>query len=284
MTPIRLAVRHPEEPVFAGIAARLRNAIAEPIADFSEVTSHFQAVMIGNVDDWSVVERLLSQGLHILIVANPCPPREVISRGFDRADQTGVVFAVENPDRFLPSRQLIRAQLFGPLGEPALVRIHRWESDSTIRSIKVSGLPEPLLRELDLALWLFGRRAERVYAHSRNSDERDRLYFQIHLGFASGGMALLDYANRLPAFDGYQSLSVIAARSPPTLTNTRTCNSSERWVHVCGTKNNPTNTPHWFRRSSIGFMARPLRWHPSWHDVRRRRCRRAVNPFGSTHY
>lgn len=211
MTTIRLAVRHSDKQVCAGIAARLRNAVAEPIADPSEVASHFQAVMLGNVDEWSVVERLLTRGLHVLIAANPCPPREIISSCFDRAQQSNVELAVENPDRYLPSRQLIRAQLTGPLGEPGLVRIHRWESDSSTRSMEVAGLPEPLLRDLDLALWFIGRRAERVYALSRGAGGRDQRFLQIHLGFAAGCMALLDYTNRLPAADGYQSLSVIAA-------------------------------------------------------------------------
>src|SRR5262249_4315717 len=72
-----------------------------------------------------------------------------------------------------------------------------------------SGLPEPLLRDLDVTLWLAGRFPERVYAVGQSGDG---CYAQLHLGFPGGGMALLDYTDRLPPGDGYQSLSVIASR------------------------------------------------------------------------
>ena len=39
---------------------------------------------------------------------------------------------VINPDRFLPSRQLIRQQIeAGKLGEVGLIRIHRWEHNDS---------------------------------------------------------------------------------------------------------------------------------------------------------
>jgi hypothetical protein len=110
-----------------------------------------------------------------------------------------------NPDRYLPSRQLIRKQLSGPLGDVGLLRAHRWEPGA---SFDVAGVPEPLLRDIDIALWLAGARPNRVFAVEQKSDAGR--YVQVHLGFASGGMALLDFDGRLPAGDGYQSLSVVA--------------------------------------------------------------------------
>jgi predicted dehydrogenase len=81
--------------------------------------------------------------------------------------------------------------------------MHRWEAAAPA----VAGLPDGLLRDLDVVLWLTGRRPDRVFALA---PERDGRCVQVHLGFPGGGMALLDYDGRLPPGDGYQSLSVIA--------------------------------------------------------------------------
>ena len=127
-------------------------------------------------------------------------------------------FAI-NPDRFLPSRQLIRQQVdSGKLGEVGLVRVHRWEpivghvSDvpGATRHVEnvpheINGLPTGLLRDLDLVLWLVGKSPDSIHAVSRFR------IIQVHLGFPGGAMALIDYSNQLPDGDGYQSLSVIGS-------------------------------------------------------------------------
>jgi predicted dehydrogenase len=141
----------------------------------------------------------------MLLVADPCPSGEMIEALYAAARASGVQLAVVNPDRYLPSRRLIREQLGGPLGEPGLIRLHRWEP---AKPEQPAGLPEPLLRDLDTTLWLMRRRPDRVYAIGQGTDGR---YVQVHLGFPGGGMALLDYDGRLPAGDGYQSLHVIAS-------------------------------------------------------------------------
>jgi hypothetical protein len=99
-----------------------------------------------------------------------------------------------NPERYHPKHQLIRQQLdAGRLGEPGLLRLHRWEA-------------APLrLRDLDLVHWYFGKAPNLVYATANPSCT------QIHLGFPGGGMALLDYATRLPNGDTYYSMSLIGA-------------------------------------------------------------------------
>jgi len=99
-----------------------------------------------------------------------------------------------NPDRYLPSHQLIRQQLdAGKLGEPGLLRVHRWDS-----------APQRL-RDLDLTLWYFGKTPNLVFALENASCT------QIHLGFPNGGMALLEYATRLPQGDTYYSVSLIGS-------------------------------------------------------------------------
>lgn len=78
----------------------------------------------------------------------------------------------------------------------------------------VCRLLQRVVREIDLACWLFARRPDVVYAvglrdSSPHSDDFD--YVQLHLGFAAGGMAVIDYAETLPQGDGYFSLSLIGS-------------------------------------------------------------------------
>lgn len=122
---------------------------------------------------------------------------------------------VINPDRFLPSRQLIRQQLgTGKLGDVGLVRVHRWEPQESASADDTHGLPTSLLRDLDVVLWLIGQSPDAVYAveqtDSNPGNSRGR-FLQVHLGFPGGAMALLDFADRLPPGEGYQSLSVIGS-------------------------------------------------------------------------
>ena len=108
---------------------------------------------------------------------------------------------IVNFDRYLPSRQLIRQQLdAGKLGEPGLIRVHRWEPAPAER------MSAAFRRDLDCVLWCFGRLPEKVYAVENVAG------VQVHLGFPGGGMATLDHADRLLPGDGYGSFSVIGAR------------------------------------------------------------------------
>lgn len=150
-------------------------------------------------------EELLRAGIHVLVVAEPCLSPFAVEVLSNEARRAGVRCAVVNPDRYLPSRQLVRKQLSGPLGDVGLVRSHRWEGSA---AAEVAGVPEPLLRDIDVALWLAGSRPDRVFAVEQKA-ERGR-YVQVHLGFPAGGMALLDFDSGLPAGADYHSLSVIA--------------------------------------------------------------------------
>lgn len=202
MHDIRLAVCYPDEAVRAGIAARLRGATVVPCAS----TERNAALLFA---EGPAPEELLRAGVHVLLVAQPCPALVALEALSNEAQRVGARFAVVNPDRYLPSRQLIRKQLGGPLGNAGLVRSHRWEPPARV-PIDVTGLPEPLIRDLDVALWLAGRMPDRIFAVEQKRDGAGR-YLQVHLGFPHGGMALLDYASTLPPGDGYSSLSVIAA-------------------------------------------------------------------------
>ena len=152
----------------------------------------------------SVDELRQAQGNHeaSLLVADPCPEPQAVESLVSASMESGRQFVMVNPDRYHPSRRLIHEQLAAPLGKVGLVRIHRWEPPSDLER----EFPDALLRDIDLALWLVGMRAARVFALRQGTG-----YWQVHLGFASGAMALLDYSSQLPVGRGYQSLSVIAA-------------------------------------------------------------------------
>jgi predicted dehydrogenase len=214
MHEIRLAVCSPDEPTCAGIAARLRGTIVGPCADLAGFRGppdgYDVAMLVGRGWQWrDAVDQLLAAGAHVLLVADPCPPADLVEHLSRSARTAGVQLAVVNPDRYLPSRQLVRQQM-AAIGEAGLIRLHRWEPTAD-HSPEPPQLPDPLLRDIDLALRLTGRLPDRVYAVEQKSDGIAGRCLQVHLGFPGGGMALLDYTDRLPDGEGYQSLSVIAS-------------------------------------------------------------------------
>lgn len=194
----RLTVCCPDEAARAGIVARVNRAAVEVCPDPAQFRpgAGELLMLVGAFPDG--VESILAAGTHVLLVAEPVPDHDSLEALFATAQSAGVQFVVANPDRYPPSRQLIRRQIPDTLGEPGLIRLHHWVSSSTF--------PAPL-RDLDVTLWLAGRRPDRVYAVAPDSGR----YVQVHLGFPGGGMALLDFDGSLPSGDGYQSLSVIAA-------------------------------------------------------------------------
>jgi len=108
----------------------------------------------------------------------------------------GVPLILGQPLRYRPDVQAVRAALAsGQLGAPVLVRLHHW-----------AARPVGLLPAcLDLVCWLLPEMPAQVFAvaHPAATD-----CVQVHLGYAGGGMALIDTAS-LPVGLGYFSLSVI---------------------------------------------------------------------------
>lgn len=160
----------------------------------------------------SEMEELLGAGRHVLLAAAPHWPIDRLDALLCSAKRAGRQLSVVNPERFLPSRQLIRQQIPDRIGNAALVRSHRWVPlTSHESSASCHGIPDAVIRDLDVALWLAGRPPTCLFALAvgTNGAVPDGPGFmQIHLGFDEG-MALLDYCDRLPAGDGYGSLSVI---------------------------------------------------------------------------
>src|SRR5439155_1554995 len=144
------------------------------------------------------IERHLQTGKPVLIVGTNGLTKDTL-----QILSTHPNLAIVNPDRYLPSRQLIRQQLDADkLGAPGLIRIHRWEPDTPPPPTrKRPDGAETLRRDLDLVLWYAGAMPNVVYTalHARG--------MQIHLGFAAGAMALLDHAT-MPADEAYYAFSL----------------------------------------------------------------------------
>src|SRR5262245_20315577 len=145
MHPIRLAVCHLEEATCAAIAARLRGATVEVCRDLASLAG-CDAVLLGDPGAMQAAAgvRLLSKKVHVLVVAGPCAPGSAIEALSGTARTAGVQFVVVNPDRYLPSRQLLSRQVPDVIGEPGLIRLHRWGPTLAGPS---EGLPDPLLRD-----------------------------------------------------------------------------------------------------------------------------------------
>jgi predicted dehydrogenase len=158
--------------------------------------------------DESLITECFAQKIHVLLAAPSIFTDDQLSRMRVVAATSNVQFRVLNPDRYLPSRQLIHEQLaVGQLGAVGLIRSHRWDSQSSVAGTDQS-LPGPLIRDLDLISWLFRAAPEVIFAVESS---QGRTFIQVHLGFTDGGMAIVDYSNRLPSGSGYQMLSVIGS-------------------------------------------------------------------------
>jgi predicted dehydrogenase len=215
---IRLALHGIEQSIRSGLVARLRDATLSARLDLDgseELSPTRDAVVIGGrpLPDLPALVRLLRAGNHLLVAGEPwfsLPELEDLQRS---ADQAGVRLSVVDPERYLPSHRLIREHLAGQLGDAGLIRLHAWEPATPEPAAEPLGLPGALVRALDVALWLNGKRPECVFALERRADSgpEGARFLQVHLGFPGGGMALLDFSNRLPPGAGYRSLSVIAS-------------------------------------------------------------------------
>lgn len=211
---IRLAVIGADKALCAALAARLRGVTLDD-APLPQSLEACQGVVFFD-PPFDEVKRCLQAGKPVLVVSASSLTRgtlQTLSEVHLQATilrRANVLLAIANADRYLPSRQLIRRQLHadksgeivwreslhaGPLGAPGLIRIHRWESNANEAS---------LLRDLDLIAWYCRETPHLVYALAHACGT------QIHLGFPSGCMALIDQAS-MPADETYYSLSVIGA-------------------------------------------------------------------------
>ena len=214
MLNIGLVASDAESAGWRAVAKRLRGANLEVGFDPTRADAALEAcqavLFTGTAPrDKLVIARVLKAGKHVLLATERCSSWDHADSLLETARQAGVLLASVNPDRYWPSRLLIKQQLPSKLGDVGLVRRHRWEPAGASTHDVADKLPSPLIRDLDLVLWLVGQSPQVVYALAQGDVAGSGGFVQVHLGF-SAGMALL-YDNRLPPGAGYQSLSVIGS-------------------------------------------------------------------------
>lgn len=134
----------------------------------------------------------------------------------------GVSLMVGMSQRFRPSVKALKLALDrGQLGQPALLRIHAWDSlgrftpsDQRDGRENQAVVPWPRLTEqLDIALWFFGRPPESVLALGSGLGVSGWPgHLQVHLSFGDGRMALISVsAGMIPVGNEYSAVSVIGA-------------------------------------------------------------------------
>jgi predicted dehydrogenase len=209
---IRLAVIGALEPRWQAAAARLRGVVLQSKPVDSPATSQYDAAAFFGPLDRARVEQWLDAGKPVLL-ADACVSLPMMRELTERARRATARFVVANPDRYLPSRQLIRQQLdAGKLGEPGLIRLHRWEPFGAKDTPAPEDQSGALLRDLDLVTWFCGKPPNLVYAvELTTSGSSERLGVQVHLGFPGEGMALVDHVVHSPSDAGYCSLAVIGS-------------------------------------------------------------------------
>lgn len=177
----------------------------------------FDAVVLGPGEPsvTALVARLATAGKHILTETPLGANLAEVDRCRSAEELSGILVMASQPLRHLPAiREIKSAVTDERLGQPGLLRVHRWLPTG-------SELPDvPALRilhEVDLALWIFGSLPTHVYAVGPSGEfslgecSLGGGFTQVHLGFVGGGMALIDFAFRLPRGAGYFSASLIGS-------------------------------------------------------------------------
>src|SRR4051794_17234065 len=118
---LRLGVAGGNHEGWRDVARRLRGAALD-LAVPAQASACEGLVLLGLGGE--AVEWLLAAGKHVLLADEAGLSEERLAGWSALVRPDGPRLALLNPDRFLPSRQLVRQQL-DRLGEPGLVRVHR---------------------------------------------------------------------------------------------------------------------------------------------------------------
>jgi len=221
------AVVHPNPEIGRGVVESV-NALhtAESLEELlhSWGDSVDAVVIHSAIDDHAVPARLaVRAGKHVLVEAPLADSTASADDLIESAREADVMLMAGQHSRFLPEHIEVKHALdAGKLGDPSLLRIHRWEpptGEARQAHRDDSMFLHRIVREMDLANWMFGTVPDRVYAvaHPGHADgehvgKMAFGYFQAHLGFPDGGMAILDYCSTMPARSTYHSLSLIGSR------------------------------------------------------------------------
>ncbi len=166
-------------------------AVRLPAVDVVRSTAKYSALVTDNVK--SALDAL-ADGKRVLVV----DPLHLLSADRVRLEALGRSMPA-HVSRFQPAISQVKLAVDErKLGEPGLLRIHRWQEPS-----RSAG--HALACELDLALWIFDDRPTVVYGIERPG------YIQAHLGFSQGGMAIIDVDTTISPGNSYYALSLIGS-------------------------------------------------------------------------
>ena len=191
--------------------AEVRAGTLDELLDSAAET--FDAVIVTTpaATHTALVQRAVQAGKHALVEPPLARTASEAHQVAAAAHAAGVRLMLAHPARFQADHRAVKDSLDdGELGRPGLLRIHHWfpATDGSERAAHAG------LAALDLALWVFGSLPTHVYAVARPAQTTGLAaaeYAQVHLGFAGGGMALIDLAHTLPTGDGYDSLTLIGS-------------------------------------------------------------------------
>lgn len=176
----------------------------------------FDAVVVNTPNDShaAIASTAIAAGQHVLVekpLALSADEAAAVQRAAERAD---LRLMAAHTLRFMPANvQVQRALAAGELGKPGMLRSHRWlrRFPGPPRGWKhdparSGGLcVHEGVHEIDQALWLIDERPTHVHALAGPE------LLQIHLGYASGAMAICGVATGLPLGSGYYSLALIGS-------------------------------------------------------------------------
>ena len=233
---------------YAAVSSRLSGAAIAAVADSDPATveaarhalgaSASSATLDGLLDDHAdsfdavvvdapvgsrdqLAAKAAEAGKHVLVETPIALSTAAADAVADAAMGSGVRLMVGNLPRYAPAGATVREALdSGEIGEPGLLRIHRWEPLGTgswpaLNQEQCCAAVRNLSADVDLAIWLFGGLPTEIYATGRRVshggiDQPD--YVQVHLGFEGGGMSVIDYSASLPQGPGYHFLSMIGSK------------------------------------------------------------------------
>ena len=210
------AVADPDPGKAREAAAELGvSVMAETLDDLIvENRDAFDAVLIDVPDTCHgpLVERSATAGKHVLVEMPLAHSTRSADAAIAACRSAGVCLMVGQAMRFMECHRAVKDGLTSrELGAPGALRIHDWEPST-------SGIGQPaahgVARDIDLACWLFGGLPTIVYATDLRSAETGpgrHSYVQIHLGYAAGGMALIDRSAMPEGGSAYFSLTMVGS-------------------------------------------------------------------------
>lgn len=207
---------HPDAAQSVARAAGARAHAGDLESLLQTDTAGFDAVIVNTPNDShaDIAHTAIAAGKHVLVekpLALSADAAAAVQRAARHAD---VRLMAAHTLRFMPANvQVHRALTAGELGRPGMLRSHRWlrrfpgsPGGWKHDPVRNGGLcVHEGVHEIDQALWLIGERPTQVHTLARPE------LLQIHLGFASGAMALCGVATGLPLGGGYYSLALIGS-------------------------------------------------------------------------